>query len=369
MKNPTPETSEYWTHFLEENKNLETFNAAKDCIESINTYHYTLSPREVNEIKQAIHKKKNRRKYNRRLLYLSIGVAASIALVMIFRFAGVEKEKITNLHPDIMTFADMTKSEGKVEDVQLILSDEQTILLDREEIIITYDTTSIVVNKKAIVQNETSGFNQLVVPLGKRSILNLSDGTKVWVNSDTRLIYPVSFAGDTREIFVDGEIYLEVVADVKRPFVVKTKDVDVQVLGTKFNVTAYDADDDKKIVLISGSVQINSKKNKNTTRLLPDQMYTLEKGHSHIETVDTKKYISWIDGIYYCENEYLSSIFQRLSRYYGVEIICDQSISKVVFSGKLDLKDNLSDIFKNISFSLPISYMEENEKYVISGMK
>ena len=369
MKNTTPETSEYWDQFQKENKNLKNFDAAKDFIESINTYHYNLSSYEINKIKQGIHKKKYRRKHNQNLFYWSIGVAASIALLIIFRFTGVENKEIISPKPDIMAFADITKSENKAEDIQLILSDKQTIRLDQEETVITYDTTSISVDKKTITQNETSGFNQLIVPLGKRSILNLSDGTKVWVNADTRLIYPVSFANDVREIFVDGEIYIEVTTDAKRPFVVKTKDLDVRVLGTKFNVTAYNADDEKKIVLVSGSVQINSKKDEKTTRLHPNQMYISGKEQNHIENVDTKKYTSWIDGIYYCENENLGSILQRLARYYGVEITCDLPISKVVFSGKLDLKDSLSDIFNNISFTLPISYVEENGKIMISGIK
>lgn len=369
MKKPTPETLAYWDHFQEQNKNLENFYAAKDCIESIDIYHHNLSSRETEKMRRTIHKKKNGKKQNQRLLYISIGVAAGFALLMIIRFLGAGKGENTYSQPDIMAFADMTKSKTKVDDVQLVLSDEQSILLDKAEVVITYDTKGIVVDKKAIAQNNTAGFNQLIVPLGKRSVLNLSDGTKVWVNADTRLIYPVSFADEVREIFVDGEIFIDVVADAKRPFVVKTKDLNIQVLGTQFNVTAYDADDEKKIVLVSGSVQIESKKDENIIRLNPDQMYTSEQGQSHVETVDTKKYTSWIDGIYYCEDEFLCHIFQRLSRYYGVEIVCDQSISEVEFSGKLDLRENLSDIFNNISFTLPISYVEENGVFLISEVK
>jgi len=367
MKEPTEETLVYWEHFQKENKNLKNFYAAKDWIESINLYHTVLSTYEIEEMKIAIGKKQNSKKRNLRLAYWCISTAAAIALLMmVFRFTDLKKEENPDLHSDIIAFADNTEPGNKAEDIQLVLSDEQTIHLGREESEITYDTEGIVVDKKAITQDKNSGFNQLIVPAGKRSILNLSDGTKVWVNSDTRLIYPVSFDKNERVIYVNGEIYLDVSKDVKRPFIVKTKDVDVKVLGTQFNVTAYDADDTKAIVLVSGSVEVNPKNDQKTTRLVPDQMYMTGKGQNHIVTVDTKKYTSWIDGIYYCEDVSLDIILQRLSRYYGIEITCDPSISHVLFSGKLDLKENLTDIFDGISFTLPISYTNENGRYSIN---
>ncbi|MEA5126725.1 MAG: FecR domain-containing protein [Proteiniphilum sp.] len=369
IKNPTPETLVYWNKFCERNENIENYTAAKDCIESINAYNYILSPQSAEQIRKSIHQKINRKKRIPQLSYWGVGAAACVVLLMVIPFWVMKKKEVPELKPDIESFADMTRYRNKATEIQLVLSDKQTILLEREETIITYDTTGIIVDKKAIAQDETTGFNQLIVPLGKRSVLNLSDGTKVWVNSDTRLIYPVAFAEDSREIFVDGEIYIDVVADAQRPFIVKTKDLDVQVLGTKFNVMAYDADNEKKIVLVSGSVQIKSKMEANITRLSPDQMYTVQDGQSQVQTVDTEKYISWINGIYYCQDEGLGSILQRLSRYYGTEISCEPSISGVMFSGKLDLKDNLSEIFNNISFSLPISYIEEDGKYMISKLK
>ena len=368
MKKPTSETSKYWDIFRKRNENLKNFEAAKLYIESMHQYHYTLSLEEINQTRQAIRQKINRKIRSRKLFYWSAGVAAaaSVVLLILLRFHSPES---IHIGPDIAAFADMSRTDAKTGEIQLVLSDEQTILLDRKETVITYDTAGIVVDKEFIVQSENKGYNQLIVPVGKRSILNLSDGTKVWVNSGSRLIYPVSFANNEREIYVDGEIYIEVVKESHRPFVVRTKDMNVQVLGTKFNVTAYETDHEKKVVLVSGLVQIVSKKDKTTTRLLPNEMYLSENGQSHIEKVDTGKHISWIDGTYYCENENLKSILQRLSRYYGVEIICDPVLAGVIFSGKLDLKENLSDIFDGISFILSVSYSGNDGKYIISRAK
>ena len=313
MKKPTAETLKYWEQFRKDNPDTRHFEAAKTYIESINRYHRTLSMAEIDEIARGIRKKRNRKSQIRRLLYWSSSAvaAACIALLMYFQLQRAENQQ------------------------------------------------------EVIAQSENAGFNQLVVPLGKRSQLNLPDGTVVWVNSGSRLIYPAVFADNQREIYVDGEIYLEVAHDLHRPFVVRSKNLNVQVLGTKFCVAAYEGENEE-VVLVSGAVQVVSKIDETITRLQPEQMYRSENGQISVQKVDTRKYTSWIEGFYYCENENLGNIFQKLSRFYGVEITCDPAISEVVFSGKLDLKDNLSDIFEGIAFSLPISFSKENAKYIVS---
>ena len=372
IKKPDAESKKFWEQFRKENQNLENFEAAKDWIESINQYHDTLSPTEVDEIRQGINKKNNPRKQTRRFYYWYAGIAAAacIAFVMLFKFLDKENIETLSYKLNITSFADIHGFDAKEKDIQLVLPDERTIHLDQEEAVITHDTTGIVVDKykEVIAQSDNEGFNQLIVPYGKRVKLNLSDGTSVWVNSGSRLIYPVVFEDEGREVFVEGEIYIEVAEDNARSFTVKTKDVDVRVLGTKFNVSAYEVEKEI-IVLVSGAVQIISKKDENITDLLPNQMYWSENGQSHVKVVDTRKYISWIDGIYFCEKESLGAILQKLSVFYGVEIVCEPSISKVIFSGKLDLKENLSDIIDGISFTIPISYAVENGKYTISKIK
>lgn len=368
VKEPTTDSVAFWTQFEKENERLQPYHAAKDFIESVHLYQSVLSPDEKKEMKKTIHRKYNAGKLRRRLAYISISTAAVLLLGLgIFYFSRLGNTSGTGQVTDILTFAEQTVSDAiqDAKDVQLMLSDNQVIHLKQEETVITYDTTSIVVDKKAIAQDKMSSFNQLVVPVGKRSVLNLSDGTKVWVNSGTRVIYPVSFEEKERVVFVDGEIYLEVAEDKKRPFIVKTKSLDVQVLGTRFNVTAYDADEEKTVVLVSGSVQVNTPNDKNKTRLLPKQRYVSKADAGYIEMVDPQKYIAWIDGLYYCEDTNLHSIFQRLSRYYGVEITCAPSIGNELFSGKLDLKENLTEIFDGIAFTIPITYTEKDGKFMI----
>lgn len=112
-------------------------------------------------------------------------------------------------------------------------------------------------------------------------VLTFSDGSKVWVNAGTRVIYPTEFEKDKREIYVDGEIYIEVARDEERPFYVRTKDMNVRVLGTKFNVTAYESEPIRSVVLAQGCVQVETTQTPKAI-LAPNQMFSSVEGKENI---------------------------------------------------------------------------------------
>jgi ferric-dicitrate binding protein FerR (iron transport regulator) len=201
----------------------------------------------------------------------------------------------------------------------------------------------------------------LIVPQGKRSLLTLSDGSKIWLNARTRVVYPTTFDETKREIFVDGEAFLEVFHNEKCPFIVKTKELQLEVLGTSFNIMAYEKDTVQSIVLVSGSVKINSK-NKKETILTPSEMYSCTNGMSEVKTVNVTDYISWKSGVYQYKNEYLSVILQRLSRYFGQDISYSPEVARLKCSGKLDMKDSLSLVLNGISKTAPIVWQFDESK-------
>ena len=135
------------------------------------------------------------------------------------------------------------------------------------------------------------------------------------MNAGSKLAYPTEFGKAIREIYVDGEIYIEVAEDEKRPFVIKTEQMDIQVLGTKFNVSAYKADMIKSVVLLSGSVSISSDINRKEIILNPNQMYSALENTCSVESVDANVYILWTQGLYQFESEELGNILTRLERY------------------------------------------------------
>lgn len=263
------------------------------------------------------------------------------------------------------------KSIPDSEEVQLTLSGENTITVDGKEPTVHYnDSGTVVINpektKKTVPGIEAVGLNSIAVPVGKRSLLTLSDGTKMWVNSGSKVVYPAVFEKSKREIYVDGEVYLEVVPDKERPFSVNTKDLNVKVLGTSFNVSAYSTDKEQSVVLVQGSVQVKAEKTA-ISRLVPNDLFSYVDGRQSVRTVDVNNYISWKDGFYQFSSERIEVIATRLSRYYGKTILCEEDTKAYTCSGKLDLQDDIVDVLNSLSKTAPIKYEYVNDEYILKN--
>ncbi len=245
---------------------------------------------------------------------------------------------------------------------------------DNAEIIYAKDGITINNQKKEILANKESekkqtNYNQLIIPLGRRSIFTFSEGTRMWVNAGSRVVYPSTFDKEKREIYVDGEVYLDVTHNETCPFIVKIKDYNIKVLGTSFNITAYEKDNHASVILESGSVQINSNNsdNKKETFLSPNENVHCRSGTPLVRKVNTYDYTSWRDGIYQYNNENLGAILIRLSRYYGTKIEYNESVSVLKCSGKLELKEELSQVLNGIAKTAPIKCHFENNKYIVTN--
>ncbi|MBU3026293.1 FecR family protein [Zobellia galactanivorans] len=167
-------------------------------------------------------------------------------------------------------------------------------------------------------------YNEIIVPKGKRFELMLSDGTLVHLNADTSLKYPVSFiAGQDRKVFLNGEAYFEVAKDPDHKFTVVAKDMDVQVLGTHFNVSSY-TDEENYTVLAEGSVAINDKRNDGgggePSILKPGQKAAMAEDALVISEVDINDYLNWRNGDLTFNNEPFKDIIKKIERRYGVRI-------------------------------------------------
>lgn len=367
MVNPTPDTEEFWGNFEQTNANSKEYLAAKKQFLAFANQQVPLTDQEKKELWEAILEKNSKLQKSSNFSYISIA-AACIGIILI---SSILLKNLMNNDKaaDISVFAAAQKTVAKdCNQTQLILSKTKTILLNEEEAKISYNSANIQINQESISKSQFVGYNQLIVPHGKRSYLTFSDGTKVWVNSGTRLVYPAEFAKDKREIYVDGEIYIEVFKDKNRPLIVKTKNMDVRVLGTKFNVMAYESDDQQSVVLLSGSVQVETKKTPKTL-LVPNQMFSANGNLESVSQVNVEDYVSWKKGIYQFNSEDLGSILKKLSRYYGVKISCDSKIAQLKCSGKLDLKDNLETILKDFSFLAPVNAVNENGNYRMEWRK
>lgn len=214
------------------------------------------------------------------------------------------------------------------------------------------------VNKKEVIK-EASGrnkqkLNHIIVPKGKRATITFSDGTSMYINSGSHVIYPSEFEKNKREILVEGEVYLEVAKDPKRPFFVKTKNFDVKVLGTTFNVSAYKDDEAASVVLVEGKVEVDNNHLKTTLR--PNEKISLANGTSAVSTVNVNEYISWKDYIMLLSEHRADDVFRRLSRYYGVHIEYEPDIASYRVSGKLDLRSGINNSLDILTELLDIKY-------------
>lgn len=224
-------------------------------------------------------------------------------------------------------------------------------------------------------------YNEISSPKGSRTHIVLPDGTKVWLNADSKIRYPMDFLNGDREIKLNGEAFFEVVKMNKKRFIVKTSDLAIKVWGTKFNVKAYPEDKIIQTTLIEGSVSIKNLKDKSSekeTYLYPSQTATYFKPQSSAQTaadantsskqnttkkevkvedkISTIKYTSWKDDKWIIEGETLGNLSVELERRYNVEIKFENdSIKNYRFNGILK-NETFEQVLDIIKFSAPVDY-------------
>lgn len=197
---------------------------------------------------------------------------------------------------------------------------------------------------------ETKGIekHRIIVPRGGEYKLILSDGTKVWLNSESELEYPVTFVGSAREVNMKGEVCFEVAQNVSRPFVVKAGETSVTVLGTLFNVEAYPENQHLTTTLVKGKVMIGTGKIQQI--LLPDEQAIVEKsGTISVRKVHAADYVSWTNGICHFAEASLEEIMVKLARWYNMEFFfADPSLKEAHFTLDIQRYDRVATILSKI---------------------
>lgn len=188
--------------------------------------------------------------------------------------------------------------------------------------------------------------NTITVPTGQRVNLLLSDGTNVWLNSGTKMRYPASFTKGKREVTLDGEGYFEVAKDTRRPFVVQTGKYDIQVLGTKFNVEAYDDDPSFSAALMEGSIQISDKTEPSNIILLkPEQKANYINGQLVVEKIQNYDLYRWRDGLLCFEHIAFNDLMKEFEKTYDIRIINEnKNLDNYICSGKFRISDGVDFI-------------------------
>lgn len=337
----------------------------------------SLSDSEKVALKSKIYKSVDRLKQRRLHIRYAIGTAASIAALLTL---GLYFNR-----PVETSITDFVKSAKKVDvnssdKVVLILNKGENVEVEEDSSDISYSATGEKVNvggSKVVDQSATSSeketiFNTVLVPYGKRSNLRLSDGSMVWLNSGSRLVYPAVFKGDKREVYLEGEAIFDVAHDADHPFMVLSESQEIEVLGTVFNVSNYLDDTRVNTVLKSGSVKIQYRSDvagrvAENIKITPGTLASYDKKNRKVtsEKVNVDHYFSWREGVFIFKNDNLEHIMKRLARYYNVNIeIENPTLAGETFSGYLDLREDVEKVIGIIKETTPLEYTQINEKRI-----
>ena len=305
----------------------------------------------------------------RRVVRWSLPYAAVVAIVagVWLLFPRTESqprvtETIEKIEPGIRR-AELVLADGSA--VELLPDMQKTLESEQEKVVIagnTVDYTGSDENSMPVSQH------LIRTPCGGEYSLTLADGTKVWLNAMSELKYPTRFNGNTRCVELKGEAFFEVKPDAQRPFYVKIDNYEVKVLGTSFNVKAYDDDDSWATTLCIGKVEMTDVHTRESIELLPGRQAVCDRqtGNVEVKEVDILPYVTWKEGHFLFKNQSLEKIMDVMARWYDVSVeFQDESIRNLHFTGDIKRHANFSIILKALTSSVNVNYKLNGRELIL----
>lgn len=370
---PNEQLDSWWNNYLENNpQEKKEIEFARLLVLQLQTKKEGDATEEeaiglLSEIIQQIEKTNKKRKIRK----ISLAVLKYAAVGLLFFFLGVGYYYVVK--PDYLkSFSEQLAMVQDNSNSRLILgSGENVQILEKESTVEYQSDGKIVINRQDTVKTKTGSrkqeLNQLVVPFGRNSSLKLPDGSMAYLNAGSRLVYPNFFDGNKREVYLIGEGFFDVAPDEKMPFVVQTSDLNVEVLGTKFNISAYPSDNMIETVLVEGKVKLTQNRiftfeKEHILELNQLAIYNRTNSDIKIKQVDVINYVSWHEGYLNFESSDLNRIVKRLERYYNIKIILDDPMLGVrTITGKLHLRDETEYVLKVLAKTASAELNQLNE--------
>ena len=259
----------------------------------------------------------------------------------------------------------------------LVLDDGRTVFLkEEEEGVISEDKGIMVTGERdRLVYTSSEGknvdelrFNELEIPRGGEYKVRLADGTLVYLNSATRMKYPVKFDEKERKVYLSGEAYFEVAKDPERPFFVEMEGVEVRVYGTSFNVNTHQKGN-VQTVLVKGSIGVKVLSSGMESVIRPGQMAEFKQGNTKVDVKDVNVavYTDWKDGIFRFENQRLEDILAVLSNWYDMNVFYQTvSVKELHFSGYMERYKDVSVILEAITLSTGVTFSIQGKTIIVS---
>lgn len=264
----------------------------------------------------------------------------------------------------------LEREDGKVE---VLSEDGEVQLTNKEGEVIGGQAGRKLIYQKKDKVVEKLVYNTLSVPYGKRFELNLSDGSMVYMNAGSSLKYPVNFSKTgNRQVFLTGEAFFKVAKDSNRPFLVAAENLEIGVLGTEFNVSAYPEDLKTIVVLVEGSVQLAAHESaKENIIMLPGQLASLQQHETNIQLldVDVAPYIAWLQDELVFRNMSFDNILKKMERHYDVRIINNDSVlAKEIFNASFG-KESLVNILEYFKETYGLTFAYRSDNTIVIGPK
>ena len=277
-------------------------------------------------LEKSIYDRKSRR------MTLRWSIAASIIL-LVGLFVGRTINGVRDIHEE-QELAKSVMQPGTSKAILMMADGKEVVLEQGQNLnILLNERVRVATSSQGIVYEEhgkgmvTEEYNKLTTPVGGEYSLVLSDGTKVFLNADSELKYPVEFSDGKRIVDLKGEAYFEVHKDSLRPFIVRMNGAEVTVLGTSFNVNTYGDDGQIYTTLVNGSVRVASMKNKQEEMLKPgmQSVMNVQSGLLTVREVDVEPYVAWREGRFVFRAMTLDLIMRQLQRWYDFEVFYQNS--------------------------------------------
>ena len=208
-------------------------------------------------------------------------------------------------------------------------------------------------------------YNTIETPRGGQYQLTLADGTEVWLNAGSSLKYPTTFTGKERKVELTGEAYFEVAKNKEKPFSVALNGMEVEVLGTHFNVMAYNDENTIETTLLEGSVKLT--KDGSSTMLIPNQKGVLNSGASNfrVHVVNTENVIAWKNGFFKFDDENIETIMRKVARWYDVDVSYKGNLKRQNFGGKVPRFKDISQLLTTLELTGTIHFKIDGRRITV----
>ena len=233
-----------------------------------------------------------------------------------------------------------------------VLGHDSGVNISNSDSVLTYQGNS---------ESRSLAYNTLSTAKGEQYSVTLSDGTRVWLNAASSLRFPIQFTGKERKVEVAGEAYFEVTRNASKPFYVTSGNTNVQVLGTSFNINAYDNEPMVRTTLLEGSVSINDR-----VRLSPNQQSRVEKNGSIkvLRDIDVDDAVAWKNGAFSFNNADITTVMRQLERWYDIEVVYEGDKPADLFYGGISRQSSLMDVLKILRAS-KVRFRLEGKKLIV----